>query len=263
MKLWLAEAMINFFKTINYKCVRRIATRFLLTFLLFIPITLSAQISIGARVGYGKFGANFEPHALNQLQRPLYNSNFGAVLLLNNLNNCGIQFECNYMKKGWTERDEKVEGSKFTRTLTYIEVPMFAHFELGKGSLRLIGYVGPYVGYKIADNTESQNFEASFIRFSRYNHYSRPVRDFDFGNKLGWGIRYNFGKSISILIDGRYDLQVAGGQNFLKKNVKRSQPDIIQASRLQETSLSFTLLWNFYHFKVEEEYEGYVPKTGL
>lgn len=255
--------MINIFNQSEYKCVRRVGIRFLLTLLLFIPITLSAQISIGARAGYGKFGANFEPHALNQLQRPLYYSNFGAVLLLNNLKNCGIQLECNYMKKGWAERDEKIEGSKFTRTLTYIEVPMFAHFELGNGNLRLIGYIGPYVAYKIGDQTESQNFESNFNRFSRYNHYGRGVRDFDFGNKLGWGIRYNFGKSISVLIDGRYDLQVAGGQNFIKKNVKRSQPDIIQASRLQETSLSFTLLWNFYQFKAEEEYEGYVPKTGL
>ncbi|MBR5957721.1 MAG: PorT family protein [Salinivirgaceae bacterium] len=227
-----------------------------LILLLMAAMPAMAQLSVGVRAGYGVFGVDFEPPSLNGNQVNLYEPNFGIVGIFNNENNFGVQLEVNYAVKGWREEDEDIPGSEYKHEITYLEVPFMTHFELGKRNLRVFGLFGPYIAFKQDDKASSKNYDA-VMKNPQFNPYVQTVRDFDFGNKVGGGIRYNIGR-VSVFADVRYDLQIAGGQNIFKKH-----PDKIQTSRLKELSGSVGLVFNIRNQKVVEEKEYYVPKEGM
>lgn len=225
--------------------------------LIFMVLSADAQLSVGVRGGFGAFGAHFEPASLNGNQERLYEPCFGLVGIFNDKNNAGIQAEVNYTIKGWREEDEDVKGSEYKREITYIEVPVMAHVELGRSWFRIIGLLGPYVAFKQGEKTKSVNYDDN-IAYNSNDLYNQTVRDIDFGNKVGLGFRINAGKYISAFVDVRYDMQIAGGQNIFKK-----QPNGIQASRLSELGGSVGIVFNLRQQRTEVEKEYYVPKVGL
>lgn len=224
---------------------------------MFSAVSATAQLSVGVRAGYGAFGANFEPPALTGNQVPLYEPSFGIVGIFNDKSNAGIQVEVNYTVKGWRDRDKDDSNIEYKRELTYIEVPMMTHFELGRSWFRIYGVLGPYVAFKQSEKETARNFDA-YIAGNPYDLYNQKARSIDFGNKAGLGFRINFGQRFSAFADVRYDLQLAGGQNIFKK-----QPNGIQASRLTELGGSIGLVFNILPQRTEVVKEYYVPKEGM
>lgn len=231
--------------------------RLLLILTMFSAVSATAQLSVGVRAGYGAFGANFEPPALTGNQVPLYEPSFGIVGIFNDKSNAGIQVEVNYTVKGWRDRDKDDSNIEYKRELTYIEVPMMTHFELGRSWFRIYGVLGPYVAFKQSEKETAKNFDA-YIAGNPYDLYNQKARSIDFGNKAGLGFRINFGQRFSAFADVRYDLQLAGGQNIFKK-----QPNGIQASRLTELGGSVGLVFNILPQRTEVVKEYYVPKEGM
>lgn len=230
--------------------------------LLFILLTLSTsalgQFSAGLRGGYGAFGVEFEPPALNTNQERLYEPNFGLVFIYIDKSNAGIQLEVNYATKGWYEKDKTAANTTdFKREVSYLEIPIMSHVELGRGWFRIIGVLGPYIAFKQSETTTHNNYQ-SIINGNSYKKYTQPIRKLDFGNKIGIGFRVNAGTRFSAIADIRYDLQIAGGQNIFKNH-----PNKIQISRYSELSLSFGLLYNIFIQKEEKPKEYYVPKEGI
>lgn len=215
------------------------------------------QLSVGVRAGYGAFGAYFEPPALQGDQVPLYEPNFGIMAVFNDKSNAGIQMEVNYAVKGWREQDKDSSHIEYRRELTYLEVPLMTHFELGRGWFRIYGVIGPYIAFLRDDESTAKNYDRR-IAYNPYDMYNQKVRKIDFGNKAGLGFRVNIGKHISVFADARYDLQIAGGQNIFKK-----QPNGIQASRLTEIGGSVGIVFNILQQRTEKVKEYYVPKEGL
>lgn len=224
---------------------------------MFSAVSATAQLSVGVRAGYGAFGANFEPPALTGSQVPLYEPSFGIVGIFNDKSNAGIQVEVNYTVKGWRDRDKDDSNIEYKRELTYIEVPMMTHFEIGRSWFRIYGVLGPYVAFKQSEKETARNFDA-YISGNPYDLYNQKARSIDFGNKAGLGFRINFGQRFSAFADVRYDLQLAGGQNIFKK-----QPNGIQASRLTELGGSVGLVFNILPQRTEVVKEYYVPKEGM
>lgn len=224
---------------------------------MFSAVSATAQLSVGVRAGYGAFGAKFEPPALTGSQVPLYEPSFGIVGIFNDKSNAGIQVEVNYAVKGWRDRDKDDNSIEYKRELTYLEVPVMTHFELGRSWFRIYGVVGPYVAFKQSEKETARNFDA-YIANNPYGLYNQKVRSIDFGNKAGLGFRINFGQRFSAFADVRYDLQIAGGQNIFKK-----QPNGIQASRLTELGGSVGFVFNILPQRTEVVKEYYVPKEGM
>lgn len=232
--------------------------RILLSILVvFTAATSWAQLSFGVRAGFGSFGANFEPPSLTRNQVPLYEPSFGIVGIFNDKSNAGVQVEVNYATKGWRERDKDDHTMEYKRELTYLEIPVMTHFEIGRSWFRVYGLIGPYVAFKQKDKETINNYD-SYIYFSPNKLYDQTVRDIDFGNKVALGFRINFGTRFSLFTDVRYDLELAGGQNIFKK-----QPNGIQASRLTELGGSIGFVFNLKQQQTSEEKEYYVPKEGI
>ena len=219
--------------------------RILLSILaVFAAATSWGQLSFGVRAGFGSYGANFEPPSLTRNQVPLYEPSFGFVGIFNDKSNAGVQIEVNYAVKGWRERDKEDHNMNYKRELTYLEIPVMTHFEIGRSWFRVYGLLGPYIAFKQSEKETINNYE--------------KARDIDFGNKAALGFRINIGTRFSIFTDVRYDLEVAGGQNIFKK-----QPNGIQASRLIELGGSIGFVFNLKQQQTTEEKEYYVPKEGI
>ena len=215
------------------------------------------QLSFGVRAGFGSYGAHFEPPSLNWNQVSLYEPNFGFVAVFNDKSNAGVQLEINYAVKGWREKEKECDTVRYKHEISYLEIPLMTHFELGRGKFRVIGIFGPYFAVKQNEKTTNLNYNY-IIEQNLYDMYNQKVRKLDFGNKVGIGFRLNMSSRFSALADVRYDLQLAGGQNIFKK-----QPNGIQASRLSELSCSLSLIFNIRQQRTEEEKEYYVPKEGM
>lgn len=229
----------------------------ILTIMIMAAMQVCGQLSVGVRAGYGSYGAYFEPPSLRGNQVLLLEPNFGFVAVFNDKCNAGLQFEVNYAVKGWREKSRNSDTASYKREITYLEVPLMTHFELGRDWFRIYGIFGPYFAVKQSEKTTSYNYDV-IMALNPYDMYSQKVRKLDFGNKVGLGFRVNIKSRFSVLADARYDLQVAGGQNFFKK-----QPNGIQASRLSELSGSITVLFNIKPQRTEEVKEFYVPKEGI
>ena len=46
---------------------------------------------------------------------------------------CGVQMEINYSQRGWSEKIEDGSENTYSRTMNYVEIPLFAHFGMSTG----------------------------------------------------------------------------------------------------------------------------------
>jgi hypothetical protein len=124
----------------------------------------------------------------------------------------GLQWEINFVQKGWIENFGN-ESDIFTTRLTYIDIPLLGHAYFGKKVVRYFVNAGPYLGYLISSQEEREgNFDDEDITF-------RYVEGRD--NKLDFGIRGGLGIEILTQV-GMF--QIEGGYNFgvasiLDKNI--------------------------------------------
>lgn len=126
----------------------------------------------------------------------------------------GLIAEINLTQRGWEEdfaRDEAPDFS-YTRTLTYIQVPLLTHIYFGSKKFRGFVNLGPEFGYMIGNSIDA-NFD--------YNNYS-SIQDFpqgyrtneqlkmeienkfDYGIAAGIGIEWILKRKHSFFLEGRY-----------------------------------------------------------
>ncbi len=248
--------------------------RHLISFIILILATLGlkAQFSVGFRAGYGSHGIHLEPPQLEKFQVPYFLPNAGLVIIYNNTNNAGLQMEFNYAPKGWMEKDTTLKTRNlyaekgdtitstpyFKRTINYLEVPFFSHWEAGYGPVRIVIFAGPYLALKLSETYESDHFSHLWYDGSNYNQYDQKAKQIDFGIKAGLGLRYNINRHFAIYIDARYDAEIAGGRDIFI-----NRPDGIRASRLKEIGGTFGILWHIIPQKEKKAVEGYQPKENL
>jgi len=233
----------------------------IVTILLFSGLT-HAQVSIGLRAGYGAHGLYTWPSSMEKYQVPYFLSNGGLQIIYNNENNAGVQMEFNYANKGWKEQDSTVAGANFQRTISYLEIPIYSRWEIGKKNFKFLILVGPYFGWKLSETTESTNFSHIWNANHPFNHYEKPIRDMHYGIKAGIGFKYTISKHFSIFIDGRYDADIAGSRDIFVDRPWGTDYRI-EASRLTEISGSIGLIWNIIPQKIKTEVKGYVPKENM
>lgn len=225
------------------------------TFLL-ISISSFSQFSVGYRYGIGSHGINLEPDY--PFHVPYIRSSQGLIVTYNNENNAGLQLEINYAQKGWREEDTISSEIYFQRDLDYIEVPVYAHFEIGKKMLRPVVIMGPYIAFQINDSYDHNGYDKYFTQDIYANYpQNQDTRTFDYGIKLGGGLRLNI-KRFAVFGEVHYDLEMAGG-----RDVFIDRPDRISVSRLSEISGVFGVMWHIVPQKQKKANEGYTPKEDL
>lgn len=148
---------------------------------------------------------------------------------------CAVVAELNYAQVGWKEniltRDDVPvintvtgQAEKFQRTLSYIQLPVFARLGWGRERSGFQAFInlGPQFGYYLNSKTE-MNF--NLAQRNATDRTSKIVaqdtmavqRPFDYGIAVGLGLEYSHPKVGHFLIEGRYYY----GLGDIYKNSKR------------------------------------------
>jgi len=137
----------------------------------------------------------------------------------------GIQVELNYSQRGWKELTDTIYINKYSRSLSYLELPFLTHiyFNLDK-NVKLIFNLGPQIGYYIGAreiNREIKDPERDT------SYYDLPVqKPFDYGLKGTMGLEF-ITKAGSFIVDGRYYFGLSDIFNNTKADLFQASPNKI------------------------------------
>ena len=134
---------------------------------------------------------------------------------------CSVYAEVNYAQMGWKEslldsEDKPVVNSvtgeveRYSRTINYVQVPVFAHLAWGKErkGFQFFFQAGPQFGYYIDEST-SMNFDLgqrSPMRVSSVIAQDTMAveHNFEYGIAVGAGMEYSIPRVGHFLLEGRY-----------------------------------------------------------
>lgn len=180
-------------------------------------------LSLGVNGGYVMSNVGFTP----KVNQKMYGGFSGGVSFryvsekyFNTI--CSVQAEVNYSKIGWKQdildiNDQPVINAQtglaeeYSRTLNYIQIPVFAHLAWGKEEkgLQFFFQAGPQVGIYLSESTEASYDLANRNIDDRANktveQETMPVENkFDYGIAAGLGLEYSHPKVGHFQIEGRY-----------------------------------------------------------
>lgn len=121
----------------------------------------------------------------------------------------GVLAELNFVNRGWKETFEENPELKYSRTLSYITLPIMTHINFGSPRMKCFFNLGPEFGFMIS-NRISSNFDYKNPRpllpsTRRYNQMSMDIKNrFDYGITAGLGGEFYLSPRNSIYLEGRF-----------------------------------------------------------
>ncbi len=214
-----------------------------------LPSTLMAQreyspnFAIGGRAGVTMSRMSFSPEVHQKFANGM---TMGVAARYTEERFFGLIAEINLTQRGWAEdfaRDEAPEFS-YTRTLTYVSIPLLTHIYFGSNKVRGFFNLGPEISFMISnsidanfDYTDYKNIEGFPQGYRTNEQLNMPVdRKFDYGIIGGAGVEFIVKRRHSFMLEGRYYF----GLGNIYKDSKR---DFFSASRNQ--SIEVTLKYMF------------------
>lgn len=133
-----------------------------------------------------------------------FNSGYtgGLVFRMISEPHVGIQCEVNYSQKGWKENFEP--DGDYLRRLTYVDVPLMTHINIGKRGFRFFLNIGPSISFLISEEETYTPSRADVPEISERDYFDQPVDntiDFQFTAGLGMELRLKNGNAL--VLDGR------------------------------------------------------------
>lgn len=203
-----------------------------------------SHIHVGGKAGATLSSMSFSP-SVEQAMTPGFT--MGVSFRYAEERHVGLLAEFNIAQRGWKESFEDGEPFEYTRTLTYLQIPLMTHIFFG--SQRFKGFInlGPEVSYMIG-NSISSNFDYANIanvpdspsQYRMTEQMSMDIKNkFDYGITAGLGMEYKLNRKHSITLEGRYYFGL--GNIFAS-----SKKDVFDASR--HSSIMVTL---GYHFRIK------------
>lgn len=199
-------------------------------FLLFYPLLLTAQVgshrnefAVGVNGGYVLSNVGFVPKVTQTFHGGMTGGvSFRYISEKYFQTLCSIHAEINYVQAGWKEdivnlQNEPVLNKntglaeEYSRTINYIQVPIFAHLAWGKEQrgFQFFFQAGPQFGYMLNESTQ-MNFDLNQANVrdranTETTQYKMPVEHkFDYGIVAGIGVEYSLPKVGHLLLDARY-----------------------------------------------------------
>ncbi|MBQ6648112.1 MAG: PorT family protein [Muribaculaceae bacterium] len=169
----------------------------------------SHNISVGVKGGASLSRVNFQSSVP---QKMLPGMVLGASFRYIEEKHFGIIAEVNLEQRGWKEDFKPLEGYSYSRSLTYVQVPLLTHIYFGSDKARFFFNAGPEIGVMIGSKTSSNfdyenaasnpDFETNFRKIEQF---TLPVhRKFDYGISAGLGMEVNVAPKHSINLEGRF-----------------------------------------------------------
>lgn len=171
---------------------------------------------------------------------------------------CSVQAEVNYAKVGWKEdildlsdapviNQQTGVAEEYSRTLNYIQIPVFAHLAWGREQkgLQFFFQAGPQLGIYLSESTNANYDLANANTADRSNptvaQETMPVENkFDYGIAAGLGLEYSHPKAGHFQIEGRYYYGLGNIYGDSKK-------DYFSKSNIGNIVIKLTYLFDLMH----------------
>ncbi len=190
---------------------------FLVSLLALLPSAVLAQrqyspnFAIGGKAGATMSKMSFSPEVHQKFTNGL---TMGITARYTEEKFFGLIAEINLTQRGWAEDFAEDEAPQFSysRTLTYIQVPLLTHIYFGSNKFRGFVNLGPEFGYMIGSsisaNFDYQNYTSieGFPQGYRTNEQlNMEVQNkFDYGIAVGVGVEWILKRKHSFFLEGRY-----------------------------------------------------------
>lgn len=161
----------------------------------------------------------------------------GGILRVDVESYAGISMELNYAMRGWRERPTEEGGYTYERTLRMLSVPIFTHFMIGGGPLKLTIDAGPQFGLFLGESSHGTYPPEGIKGVETHQHEMGVEHKFLWGLSGGPGVEYHFTRAVAGLRAGYYY-----GLGDLYRN---SRKDYFGKSSEQVFSLKAYLLFRF------------------
>lgn len=143
-------------------------------------------------------------------QKMTYGATAGVSFRWAEERHVGIKAELNFAQRGWAEDFEDSE-LRYSRTLSYIELPVMTHIFFGSRRVNFFFNLGPQIGYMIS-NSISANFDyanpssvAGFPANRQTVQMAMEVKNrFDYGITAGGGLEFYVNPYNSVYLEARY-----------------------------------------------------------
>ncbi len=171
--------------------------------------TYSPNLSFGAKAGATLSMMSMSPK-IDQGLLPGFT--FGGIVRYTEEKHVGIIAELNVTQRGWRESYEPGEDFKYSRTFTYLQLPVMTHIFFGPKRFRMFVNLGPEIGIMLGDHI-SANFDYRNVTsvpgypggYRRTAQLDMDVKNrFDYGIAAGIGGEYRITPRQSIMLEGRF-----------------------------------------------------------
>lgn len=164
------------------------------------------HISVGGHGGMAISRMSFSPEVPQSWQMgPM----FGVQVRYAEEKLVGVMAELNFVNRGWKESFEDNPELRYSRTLSYIALPVMTHISFGSSRMKCFFNLGPEVSYLITDRISS-NFDYKnpgdlLPKTRRVNQMSMEIKNrFDYGITAGVGAEYYITPRNSVYLEGRF-----------------------------------------------------------
>ena len=201
--------------------------------------TVTPDLSVGAKAGATISFMSFSP-SITQAVLPGFMA--GVVVRYTEEKIFGLIGEINIEQRGWREGYPDGEPFSYSRTMTYIQMPLLTHIRFGTPQFKAFVNLGPEVGYmlgsKIKANFDYTNIGAvpGYPQGYRVNEQLNKAIEnrLDYGISGGIGGEWRFLPKQSLLLEGRFYFGLGNIFSARKK-------DYFSASR--GMSVEITVAW--------------------
>lgn len=167
------------------------------------------RITIGGRAGMSMGEMSFSPSVKQSWQK----GTTGAISVRYVEEKLfGLIAEFGWVQRGWKENFEEDTPCEYSRTLTYLQVPLLTHIYFGKPRFKCFFNLGPEFSYMIGDKISSNfNYHDPFKaegfpqKPRMTEQMSMEIKNkFDYGITAGFGIEFYLTPRNSVTLEGRY-----------------------------------------------------------
>lgn len=167
-----------------------------------------SRVSVGGKVGMTLSKTMFAPSVQQSM---LSGYTAGISFRYAEEKTFGLLAEINVAQRGWKEDFEEFPF-KYSRQLTYLQIPIMTHISFGSTKVKGFFNAGPEVGFMIGESVTS-NFNVNdytniegFPIINRHNEQLvLPIKNkIDYGISAGAGIEFIAKRKHSFMLEGRF-----------------------------------------------------------
>lgn len=168
-----------------------------------------SHIHVGAKAGATLSSIAFSPEVKQSMTSGFVG---GVSFRYAEERHVGLLAELNVAQRGWKETFEDGLPFEYSRTLTYIQLPLMTHIFFGWQRFKININLGPEISYMVGSSIKS-NFDYANVtsvenfplQYRMTEQLTMPIKNkFDYGITGGIGCEFKLNRKHSLALEGRY-----------------------------------------------------------